>query len=308
MEFIKPGTTFDFLGRRKIAFAVSAVLITLGLAAAGVRGLNYGIDFAGGTLVELKMPRAVDIQEVRSALKGIGMGDSIIQHYGSEDEVLIRMMRASSGVEGFEGEIIKTLEPIFGEGSIELRRTEVVGPQVGAALRKQATLAVVYALIGILIYITVRFEFRFAVAAIIALVHDVMITLGAFALTNKELSLPVVAAFLTIVGYSLNDTIVVFDRIRENLKVFRREGYEVVVNRSINETLSRTLLTSLTTMIVVVALFFLGGEVIHDFAFALLVGVVVGTYSSIFVASPVLIFWQRLMPSKKRLAVGRSAR
>jgi preprotein translocase subunit SecF len=218
------------------------------------------------------------------------------------------MMRAASGVEGLEGGIIKALEPIFGEGSIDLRRTEVVGPQVGAALRKQATLAIVYALVGILFYITIRFEFRFAVAAIVALVHDVMITMGAFAVTQKELSLPVIAAFLTIVGYSLNDTIVVFDRIRENLKAYRREGYEEVVNRSINETLSRTLLTSLTTMIVVLALFFLGGEVIHDFAFALLVGVVVGTYSSIFVASPVLIFWQRLLPSKKRLAVGRAAR
>ncbi|MFB3072228.1 MAG: protein translocase subunit SecF, partial [bacterium] len=175
-----------------------------------------------------------------------------------------------------------------------------------AALRKQAALAMAYALIGILIYITIRFEFRFAVAAILALVHDVLITLGAFAVTNKELSLPVIAAFLTIVGYSLNDTSVVFDRIRENLKLFRRESYEAVFNRSINETLSRTILTSLTTMLVVLALFFLGGEIIHDFAFALLVGIVVGTYSSIFVASPILVFWQRLMPSKKRLVVGRA--
>jgi preprotein translocase subunit SecF len=182
-----------------------------------------------------------------------------------------------------------------------------VGPQVGAALRRQATLAIVYALVGILIYITIRFEFRFAVAAILALVHDVLITLGAFALTNKELSLPVIAAFLAIVGYSLNDTIVVFDRIRENLKLYRREVYEAVINRSINETLSRTLLTSLTTLLVVLALFFLGGEVIHDFAFALLVGIIVGTYSSIFVASPLLIFWQHLAPSKKRLAAGRAS-
>lgn len=308
MEFLKPGTSIDFLGRRKIALGASAVIIAIGLAVAGLWGLNYGIDFAGGTLVELKMPRAADIQEVRVALKGIGMGDSVIQHYGSEDEILIRMMRTASGVEGMEGDIIKALEPIFGQGSIDLRRTEVVGPQVGAALRKQATLAIAYALIGILVYITIRFEFRFAVAAIIALIHDVLITLGAFAVTQKELSLPVIAAFLTIVGYSLNDTIVVFDRIRENLKAFRKEAYEEVVNRSINETLSRTLLTSLTTLLVVLALFFLGGEVIHDFAFALLVGIVVGTYSSIFVASPVLIFWQRLLPSKKRLAVGRTAR
>ena len=307
MEFIKPGTTFDFIGRRRIAMSASAVLIVIGLLTAGLRGLNYGIDFAGGTLVELRMPRDVDIEDVRRELRGIGMGDSTIQHYGSKDEILIRMMRSPKGIEGLQGEIIKALEVSYGQGKIELRRTEVVGPQVGAALRKQAALAMAYALIGILIYITIRFEFRFAVAAILALVHDVLITLGAFAVTNKELSLPVIAAFLTIVGYSLNDTIVVFDRIRENLKLFRRESYEAVFNRSINETLSRTILTSLTTMLVVLALFFLGGEVIHDFAFALLVGIVVGTYSSIFVASPILVFWQRLMPSKKRLVVGRAA-
>ena len=306
MEFIKPGTTFDFIGRRWIAISASAVLIVIGLLTAGIRGLNYGIDFVGGTLVELRMPRDVDIEDVRRELRGIGMGDSTIQHYGSKDEILIRMMRSPKGIEGLQGEIIKALEVSYGQGKIELRRTEVVGPQVGAALRKQAALAMAYALIGILIYITIRFEFRFAVAAILALVHDVLITLGAFAVTNKELSLPVIAAFLTIVGYSLNDTIVVFDRIRENLKLFRRESYEAVFNRSINETLSRTILTSLTTMLVVLALFFLGGEVIHDFAFALLVGIVVGTYSSIFVASPILVFWQRLMPSKKRLVVGRA--
>ncbi|MCZ6700422.1 MAG: protein translocase subunit SecF [bacterium] len=307
MEFIKPGTTFDFIGRRWIAISASAVLIVIGLLTAGIRGLNYGIDFAGGSLVELRMPRDVDIEDVRRELRGIGMGDSTIQHYGSKDEILIRMMRSPKRIEGLQGEIVKALEVIYGQGKVELRRTEVVGPQVGAALRKQAALAMAYALIGILIYITIRFEFRFAVAAILALVHDVLITLGAFAVTNKELSLPVIAAFLTIVGYSLNDTIVVFDRIRENLKLFRRESYEAVFNRSINETLSRTILTSLTTMLVVLALFFLGGEVIHDFAFALLVGIVVGTYSSIFVASPILVFWQRLMPSKKRLVVGREA-
>lgn len=307
MEIIKPGTTFDFIGRRWVAISASAVLIIIGLLTAGIRGLNYGIDFAGGTLVELRMPRDVDIEDVRRELRGIGMGDSTIQHYGSKDEILIRMMRSPKRIEGLQGEIIKALEVVYGQGKVELRRTEVVGPQVGAALRKQAALAMAYALIGILIYITIRFEFRFAMAAILALVHDVLITLGAFAVTNKELSLPVIAAFLTIVGYSLNDTIVVFDRIRENLKLFRRESYEAVFNRSINETLSRTILTSLTTMLVVLALFFLGGEVIHDFAFALLVGIVVGTYSSIFVASPILVFWQRLMPSKKRLVVGREA-
>ncbi len=307
MEFVKPGITIDFIGRRRVALLASAALIVLGLATAGLRGLNYGIDFAGGTLVELKMPRPVDIEDVRRELRAIGMGDSTIQHYGSKNEILIRMMRSPTGIEGFQGQIIKALEVVYGEGSIELRRTEVVGPQVGAALRRQATLAMAYALIGILIYITIRFEFRFAVAAILALVHDVLITLGAFALTNRELSLPVIAAFLAIVGYSLNDTIVVFDRIRENLRLYRRESYEVVINRSINETLSRTILTSLTTLLVVLALFFLGGEVIHDFAFALLVGIIVGTYSSIFIASPLLILWQRFAPSKKRLAAGRAS-
>ncbi len=307
MEFIKPGTTIDFIGRRRVALLASVALIVLGLATAGLRGLNYGIDFAGGTLVELKMPRPVDIEDVRRELRSIGMGDSTIQHYGSKDEILIRMMRSPTGIEGFQGQIIKALEVVYGEGAVELRRTEVVGPQVGAALRRQATLAIAYALVGILIYITIRFEFRFAVAAILALVHDVLITLGAFALTNKELSLPVLAAFLAIVGYSLNDTIVVFDRIRENLRLYRRESYEVVINRSINETLSRTILTSLTTLLVVLALFFLGGEVIHDFAFALLVGIIVGTYSSIFIASPLLILWQRFAPSKKRLAAGRAS-
>ena len=307
MEFVKPGTTIDFIGRRRVALLASVALIVLGLATAGLRGLNYGIDFAGGTLVELKMPRPVDIEDVRRELRSIGMGDSTIQHYGSKNEILIRMMRSPTGIEGFQGQIIKALEVVYGQGAVELRRTEVVGPQVGAALRRQATLAIAYALVGILIYITIRFEFRFAVAAILALVHDVLITLGAFALTNKELSLPVLAAFLAIVGYSLNDTIVVFDRIRENLRLYRRESYEVIINRSINETLSRTILTSFTTLLVVLALFFLGGEVIHDFAFALLVGIIVGTYSSIFIASPLLILWQRFAPSKKRLAAGRAS-
>ena len=307
MEFVKPGTTIDFIGRRRVALLASVALIVLGFATAGLRGLNLGIDFAGGTLVELKMPRPVDIEDVRRELRAIGMGDSTIQHYGSKNEILIRMMRSPTGIEGFQGQIIEALEVVYGQGAVELRRTEVVGPQVGAALRRQATLAIAYALVGILIYITIRFEFRFAVAAILALVHDVLITLGAFALTNKELSLPVIAAFLAIVGYSLNDTIVVFDRIRENLRLYRRESYEVIINRSINETLSRTILTSLTTLLVVLALFFLGGEVIHDFAFALLVGIIVGTYSSIFIASPLLILWQRFAPSKKRLAAGRAS-
>ncbi len=195
-------------------------------------------------------------------------------------------------------EVSSALEADFGEENVDIRRVEMVGPQVGKDLRKKGLLAIVYAMIGILIYITWRFEFRFAVGAIIALLHDVLITLGVFSVAGREIDLPIIAAFLAIIGYSLNDTIIVYDRIRENMGRHGKKGLEVVVNRSINETLSRTIMTSGTTLLVVLALFFLGGGVIHNFAFALLIGVLVGTYSSIFVASPVLVFWDDYKKSK----------
>ncbi|MBW2690493.1 MAG: protein translocase subunit SecF, partial [Deltaproteobacteria bacterium] len=189
------------------------------------------------------------------------------------------------------GMISSSLTTVYGEGNVDIRRMEMVGPQVGKDLRQKGLLSIFYAMIGILIYISWRFELRFAIGAIIALVHDVLITLGAFSLTGREIDLPIIAAFLAIIGYSLNDTIIVYDRIRENYGKHQKKGFSVVVNRSINETLSRTILTSGTTLLVVLALFIFGGGVIHNFAFAMLVGILIGTYSSIFVASPVLIFW-----------------
>jgi SecD/SecF fusion protein len=286
-NFIGP-TGIDFIGRRKIAFVLSVLLIVAGLLVFGARGeRNFGIDFQGGSLVQLKFGSPVTADEGRKALNEIGLGTSTIQRFADGRGIIIRSIRDAAEP------IIDKFSQAF--GIEEVQRREMVGPEVGKDLRRAALLALFWALIGILIYIAWRFEFKFAIAAIIALFHDVLITIGAFSLTGREFSLPIIAALLTIVGYSLNDTIVVFDRIRMNRKILRKESFAAMVNISINQTLSRTLLTSLTTLIVVLALFFLGGEVIHDFAFALLVGILVGTYSSIFVASPILVAWQKRM-------------
>lgn len=294
MEIIKPNTNINFLQLKRAFIAVSLVLIVIGLGSVAVRGgLNYGIDFAGGTLVQLKFNDPADIGKIREGLKEIDLGESVIQEYGSPQEVLIRVEKSNEGLQNLSDLITEALTGIFGNEAFTVERLEVVGPQVGHDLRVKAIRALLFAMIGILIYITVRFEFRFAVGAVLALLHDVVITVGIFSLLNKEFSLPIIAALLTIVGYSLNDTIVVFDRIRERLKLKKKEDYEETINQSINQTLGRTLLTSLTTLVVVLALFFLGGEVIHDFAFALIIGIFVGTYSSIFVASPTLVLFQR---------------
>ena len=288
---IPVGTEIDFLGRTRLFVAISLLLIGGGMVALFLNGLNQGIDFKGGTVVQIRTQEVVPLDEVRDALRTVGLGDVVIQEYGSPRDLLIR---TAAGDEEVGAKIKASLLKQFGDKQVEVERQEQVGPQVGADLREQAMLAIVYALGMVVIYITVRFEFKYAVAAIIALIHDVALTIGAFAVTGLEVDLTVVAAVLTIVGYSLNDTIVVFDRIREN----HRENIQLpvtdVINRSVNETLSRTVLTSGTTLVVVIALFFLGGEVIHDFAFALLVGIVVGTYSSIFIASPVVALWDRM--------------
>jgi preprotein translocase subunit SecF len=300
MEIIKPNTNYDFLKKKIFFISVSLILIAIGIGSIVVHGgLNYGIDFAGGTLVQLKFNAAADIGKIRTSLKGIDLGDSVIQQYGSPQEVMIRVEKSSQSMKNLSDRIKDALSKQFGKDTFVVERVEVVGPQVGHDLREKALLALLYALIGILIYVTFRFEFRFAVGAIVALIHDVSITVGAFSLLNKEFTLPIVAAILTVIGYSLNDTIVVFDRIRERFALKRKEPYEVTINRSINETLSRTILTSATTLIVVVILLFLGGEVIHDFAFALTVGIVVGTYSSIFIASPMLVVFQRFSKPAK---------
>ncbi len=320
MEIFKKETHFDFMGKRKQALLVSGFLIFISMASIVFHGgLKFGIDFAGGTLVQLQFKSPPSIEEIRNGLKGIGLADSVIQEFGSKNDILIRVERADGKLEEMGSRIKKALDKsMFGkdpandieedasEGEediiedIIIDRVEMVGPKVGKDLREKALLSILYAILGIVIYVSWRFEFYYALAAIIALIHDVTITVGAFSLFDKEFTLVVVAAFLTIIGYSLNDTIVVFDRVRENSRRNRKGSWVDTVNTSVNQTLSRTLITSGTTLLVVLALFFLGGEIIHDFAFALIVGIVVGTYSSIFIASVFLIFWEAKTVARKK--------
>lgn len=295
MQLIKPDVNIDFVGKRKLALIFSIILILVGLGSLLVKGgPNYGIDFAGGTLVQVQFSQPTDAAAIKKAMAGLSLGNPVVQRFGdNQNEFLIRVEQASAELQGLSSQIQKALEATYEKGNVDIRRVEMVGPQVGKDLRSKGLKAIFYAMLGILVYISWRFEFKFAVGAIVALVHDVVITLGAFSVFGKEIDLPIIAAFLAIIGYSLNDTIIVYDRIRENLGKHNKESFPFVVNRSINETLSRTLLTSGTTLLVVLALFILGGGVIHNFAFAMLVGVLIGTYSSIFVASPVLILWQQ---------------
>lgn len=297
MEFIKSGTSIDFIGKRKIAFACSLALIIISVASiVWHKGLNYGIDFAGGTLVQIKFQKEPSADAIRSTFKSIGLENSIIQAFG-ENEVVIRTAESSSDPKGLSGKIEDALTAVYGKETFEIRRVEVVGPKVGSDLTRKAILAIVFSWIGMLIYIAWRFEFRYAVGGILALIHDIIITVGIFSLLNKEFDLTIVAALLTIIGYSINDTIVVYDRIRENVRKNIKQSLADTINASINQTLSRTILTSFTVFLVVAVLFFFGGAVIHDFAFALLVGVVVGTYSSIFVASPIVLAFEKIKPS-----------
>jgi len=278
----------------------SLVLILAGAVSVAIhKGFNTSIDFAGGTLVEVRVSPPVPLEEVRALVEQSGYEGAEVTNFGSDEEVLIKVKAIGEAARAAEV-IDSTLAVSFTDREVEMRRVESVGPKIGGELKTAAFWAIIYSLAGIVAYISWRFEFRFAVAAIVALVHDVLITLGFFSITDRELSIPVIAGILTVVGYSLNDTIVVFDRIRENLRSRKREGYQLVVNESINETLSRTIITSLTTLVVVLCLVVLGGPVIRDFALTLLVGVVVGTYSSIFVASPVLVEWEAWRVRRKK--------
>ncbi len=293
MRLIKNNTKIDFLGKRKIAFTLSAVLILgsiISLIAHG--GPNYGIDFKGGEIIQLKFLKEEPVANIRKIISKLNIGDFNIQEFGSKQDFLVRVSQApEAGAGKTRSQAVQAgLHDAYGE-NFTVERVEMVGPKVGGDLRQKAFLALFYSLTGILLYITLRFELRFGVAAIVALAHDTILTIGAFSVFDKEITLSAVAAILTVIGYSLNDTIVVFDRIRENFKLKRGIAMAEVMNISINQTLSRTLLTSCTTLFVVMSIFFIGGEVIHDFAFALLVGVGVGTYSSIFVASPILLMW-----------------
>ena len=286
MSLLKGGQQINFMGKRQLALVFSLLLIGVAAASLLARGLSLGIDFTGGTLIEVGYSQPADLESVRAALEASGYGDSSVQQFGTPRDVLIRL--ASGAGEGdsarLSNEVFAALSKMA-QGEVELRRVEFVGPQVGDELTEDGALAVLVALIAILMYVAMRFEWRFAVGSVIALVHDVLITVGLFSLLQIEFDLPVLAAVLAVIGYSLNDTIVVFDRIRENFRKMRKGTPVEIINRSLNETLSRTLVTSMTTILVLLALFFLGGEIIHGFAFALLVGVLIGTYSSIYVAS-----------------------
>ena len=292
MQLFKSETHFNFMGRIKAAVIFSIVLILIGLGSIAVSGgLKFGIDFAGGTLIQLQFKNPPDIKVIRDGLKTIGLGESTIQEFGSKRDILIRVQRSEEKLEAVGSMVRRSLMGKFNVDEITVERVEMVGPKVGRDLREKALLSILYAIIGIVIYISWRFEVQYAIAAIIALIHDVLVTMGAFSIFDKEFTLVIVAAFLTIIGYSLNDTIVVFDRIRENLRRKGKSSMSEMINMSINQTLSRTLLTSGTTLLVVIALFFFGGEIIHDFSFALLVGIFIGTYSSVFIASVFLVYW-----------------
>ncbi|MCK4312623.1 MAG: protein translocase subunit SecF [Candidatus Cloacimonetes bacterium] len=295
-------TKIDFIGKRKIAFVISIIVILAGIVSLLVnKGPRYSIDFTGGVSLELDLSPigeeadVIEIQEIRDVLTQEGITGTEMQEIKDSEGrtlVLIKTKAVGDIKEKTSKKIVDIIKRNFPNNikpETLIRLQEEVGPKIGEELRGKAILAIFWALLGIIIYIWWRFEFTFGIAAVIALFHDVIITVGIFSLAGKEISLSIVAALLMIVGYSLNDTIVVFDRIREDLKIFRRESYGSVINHSINETLSRTIITSLTTFMVVLSLFIFGGTVIHDFAFAILIGVVVGTYSSIFVASPLMV-------------------
>ena len=341
MQLIKPDININFIGNRKLAFAFSLALIIISLASLIIHhGPNFGIDFAGGTLIQVKFNSTVAIKDIRSGLGQVGLAKSSVQNFGAADanEFLIRTSRPTMSGDDLSHSVTKALEKSTGQ-ALEIRRVEMVGPQVGKDLRKKALLAMFYSLLFITIYISGRFEqnwlvsgitagslmtavyflsvfnmsmpfligaalvialilfwflkFKYAMGAIVALIHDVTITVGIFSILNLEFSLSIIAALLTIIGYSLNDTIIVFDRIRENTRQTGKISLGELINRSINGTLSRTILTSFTTMVVLLALFFLGGEIIHNFAFAMIIGILIGTYSSIFVASPILLAWSQ---------------
>ncbi len=340
MQFIKSDTNIDFIGKRKIAFTFSIILIVVSIGSLIAHGgPRYGIDFAGGTLVQIKFNHPTEINAVKSGLAAIDMKSASVQSFGTRDdnEYLIRTDKTIATNEGFTRTIKEALKSASGS-DVEIQRVEMVGPQVGRDLQHKALMAMFFALLFITIYISGRFELKwllsggvagtlmavvyflslfdvsiailivsalivslvifwflqlkYAMGAILALIHDIIITVGLFSIFNKEFTLPIIAALLTIIGYSLNDTIIVFDRIRENIGKQSKSLLPNIINKSINQTLGRTILTSMTTLFVVVTLFILGGGIIHDFAFALIVGILVGTYSSIFVASPTLLAWQ----------------
>ena len=290
MEFFKYSRTFDFMSKSKLALIFSLVLVLSSYVILATKGLNYGVDFAGGTIVQVKYDTKAPIDAMREKLKSDKLFNSAtISEFGSDQEVVIRMKTSSGNVTQDIGDV--TREALKGTGNYEVRRVDIVGPKVGSELKEKGVMSLLLAVLSILIYVAFRFEWRFAVASIVALIHDVSIAMGAVALFQIDVNLDVLAAILTLLGYSLNDTIIVFDRIREGITKSKNVDLAEIINESITRTLARTTLTSLTTFFVVFTLFMFGGEIIHAFAFTLLVGIIIGTYSSIFVASPILILF-----------------
>ena len=285
MQIFKKDTTFDFMSKRKLAVTFSALLILISIGSLATRGLNFGLDFTGGTLIELGYSHPADLTLIRSTLEQSGFPEAVAQHFGTAKDILIRIAPQEGKTNAEVSSKVMTALRGVEKADVNMRRVEFVGPQVGDELANDGGLAMLYALICILIYVGFRFEYRLAFGSVIALVHDVIITLGAFSLFQLDFDLTVLAAILAVIGYSLNDTIVVFDRIRENFRKMRKGSSVDIVNTSLNQTLSRTMMTSFTTLLVLFALFAVGGELIHDFATALIIGIVIGTYSSIYVAS-----------------------
>jgi len=297
-------TDINFIGKRKQFFMISFILVTIGIIALVQisRGAgNLGIDFAGGAAIQLKFDQAIQIDAARKALEGGGLKNATLQEVASENKLIVRLKKREIAQENIRGKIKDIFSASFSGNTFVVESSTEIGPTIGKKLQKDALNAIIFSLVLIITYIAFRFEFRFGIAAAIATFHDVFVVLGFFFIMNKEISLLLVTALLTIAGYSLNDTVVVFDRIRENLKGRKKETFEQVVNRSINDNLSRTLITSLTTFLAVIALYLFGGEVIHDFALAVLLGLVVGTYSSWFIASSLLVAWQQKRAEGKRV-------
>ncbi len=300
MEIIKPGLKIPFTRYRKIAIIVSTIVNLAVLIMLFTKGPNLGVDFAGGTMVQLKFQRSVTLPEVRQAFEKMDLGGSVIQDFGQPgaNEYLVRLDQTSVEIGVLGEQVKKALTDQFGADQFEVRRIESVGPKIGQDLRQRGALSVIVATIMMGVYIWLRFDLRFGIGAVIALAHDVLVAVGALMLANYEFDLTIVAALLTIVGFSVNDTVVICDRIRENMRKIKRETLEGIINISINETLSRTVLTTGTALLVLISLYVLGGAVIRPFAFTLLVGFISGVYSTIFIASPVILIWEK-KPVKK---------
>jgi preprotein translocase subunit SecF len=298
LDLIKPGTHIDFVGKMKKAVFISWGLILIGIISLIYHmGPNWGVEFVGGTEIQVKFAKEIKSDEIRKILSSAGYSAESVQQLGlpKDNEYLIRFspkVVTFEKIQEFQGQIAGIFDNVVGQGGASILRIDYIGPKVGKELIEKAIISIILGWVVILLYLMVRFKFEFALGAVIAIIHDILITLGAISITDKEFTLTIVAALLTVIGYSVNDTIVIFDRIRENLKKVTKTGFRQLVNESVNQTLSRTIITGISVFLVLFALFLLGGSVIHDFAFTLIVGVVVGTYSSIFIASAFVIYWK----------------